>query len=83
MELVVIFMSHYLQGVHCASVRVVVRITLFICKNIIRATKDFSIHLRSTLSESWTLVKTGTLVDSLAIPFENCDTIPYETFQVG
>ena len=81
MELVVILHSHIFYRV--CTVRVVVRITLFICKKKqIRATKDFSIHLRSTLSESWTLVKTGTLVNSLAIPFENCDTIPYETFQV-
>ena len=47
-----------------------------------RATKKFSIHLRDTLTESWTMVKTATLVDATAIPFADCHTIPYETFEV-
>ncbi len=47
-----------------------------------RATKRFSIHLRDTLTESWTMVKAATLVDATAIPFADCQTIPYETFEV-
>ncbi len=48
-----------------------------------RATKKFSIHLRDTLTESWTMVKAATLVDATAIPFADCHTIPYETFEVS